>query len=335
MNWKVFVVHHSSFILRFYERNSHGDNGHSAGDAHEDRAVLHFRIPGHFSLHLRWNFCPRQSRRCDLSVWPRADAERDGQRILGAGNASRDAAGARVTAAISPGAHRVVHHRQQQPAGQLLAPASGGGPAGLLRHNDFSHAAQDRSPAPVVPDHRGHVCIRGLRPHPRQHRQYHAGSPALQQPGVDEPAVSFRSHRAAAYAAQMASERGRLFAGHLPGVRPSRTSCQARSPFPAIGRKSRCCLFRPLRSADRMEAVSLGEGGTNPGKKQNLGLALVIPYLLVGTWMYVYKNPKAAWASNYSMLDRPSSAPRSDPKKAGTGPSETPPCRPESPEGKK
>jgi len=68
-----------------------------------------------------------------------------------------------------------------------------------------------------------------------------------------------------------------------------------------------------------------------PARNKIWALALVIPYLLVGTWMYVYKNPKASWASNYSMLDRPSAAARGDAKKAGTGPPDTGPCRPNGP----
>lgn len=43
-----------------------------------------------------------------------------------------------------------------------------------------------------------------------------------------------------------------------------------------------------------------------PTANRMWALALVVPYLLTGTWMYLFKNPTAAWAKTYSLLDRKS-----------------------------
>jgi ABC-2 type transport system permease protein len=45
-----------------------------------------------------------------------------------------------------------------------------------------------------------------------------------------------------------------------------------------------------------------------PTANKMWALALVVPFLLTGTWMYLFKNPTAAWAKTYSLLDRPAAS---------------------------
>ena len=54
-----------------------------------------------------------------------------------------------------------------------------------------------------------------------------------------------------------------------------------------------------------------------PTANKMWALALVVPFLLTGTWMYLFKNPTAAWAKTYSLLDRPAASSRGSSKDQG------------------